>query len=64
MAEDVNVRIMKKIKESDYDENVKEFLVKAIREEFQRYELHHWSYKETYDFMISNYSKNYKMNKK
>lgn len=57
MKDDINVRIIKKLKNSDFDDNICEFLIEAIREEFARSELHHWSYVDVYDRLIRNYSK-------
>ena len=56
MKEDVNFRIIKKLKESKYDKNISEFLIEAIREEFAKSDLHHWAYADVYDRLIKNYS--------
>ncbi len=52
MNEDVNVRIIKKLKDGQYKENVKEFLLWAIREEFQR-QGSRWIFKDEYNSQIS-----------
>ena len=36
MKEDINAKIIKKLRESDYDKNVIDFLIEMIREEFNR----------------------------
>ncbi|MBA7624665.1 hypothetical protein ES703_32076 [subsurface metagenome] len=56
MKEDINFRLIKKLKNSKYEENIREFLINAIREEFARSELHHWSYAEVYDQSIKKYA--------
>ena len=56
MKEDVNVRIIRKIKESDYDEKLKQFLINMIKEEFQNEELYNWDYARIYEQNIKKYS--------
>jgi hypothetical protein len=56
MNEDVNVKIIKNIKDGSYEENIKEFLLWAIREEFQR-QSGKWAYKDEYDYYIKKFSK-------
>lgn len=56
MKEDVNFRLIKKLKGSKYEENIREFLINAIREEFAKSELHHWSYADVYDQLIKKYA--------
>lgn len=51
MNEDVNVRIIKKLQDGRYKENVKEFLLWAIREEFQR-QGSRWIFKDEYNSQI------------
>jgi hypothetical protein len=55
-VDDVNVRIIKRIREGPYKENVKKFLVWAIREEF--HSQGKWKYKEAYDREIMRLSSN------
>ncbi len=56
MSDDVNVRIINKIKGSHFDKKIKEFLLWAIREEFNR-EGKRWQYKEEYNHKIVKLSK-------
>ncbi len=56
MKEDINVRIIKKLKSSKYEKNVSEFLVNVFREEFAKSDFHHWSYAEVYDRLIKKYA--------
>jgi hypothetical protein len=55
MTENVNVRIIKKIKDSTYKENVKKFLIDLIREEYAKSDLQHWKYQELYEKKIEEY---------
>lgn len=57
MAEDVNVKIIKKIRNSKYRENVKKFLLELIREEFANEELDRWNYSDCYDKNIEDHSR-------
>lgn len=57
MKEDINFRIIKRLKESNYAKNISDFLIEAIREEFIRSNQHHWSYSEVYDQLIKKYSR-------
>lgn len=56
MKEDINVRIIKKLHKRKYRKHISSFLVDAIREEFERRELSHWKFKETYDCLIEKYA--------
>ena len=56
MKEDINFRIIKKLKEKKHRKNVNGFLVDAIREEFERREQKRWKFKETYDHLIRQYA--------
>ena len=55
MQEDVNVKIIRKINDSKYSDNIKEFLIKLIREEFANYDLLRWAYSDFYDGNIKDY---------
>lgn len=56
MSEDFNQRIIKKIMSSSFDKKIKEFLLWAIREDFEQ-EGRRWQYKEEYDRQLSKLSK-------
>ncbi len=56
MKEDINFRIIKKLHEGTYGKHIDGFLVDAIRDEFERRELSHWKFKETYDSLIEKYA--------
>ena len=56
MSEDVTFRIIKKIKDGSQKENVKDFLVWAIREEFQR-QGGRWMFRDDYNYQINSLSK-------
>jgi len=56
MAEMVNPRLINKISKSKFDKNVKEFLVEAIREEFQYIEQIRWNNSEFYRSLLEKYS--------
>ena len=55
--EDLNPRIVKKIRESKYGKEIKEFLISAIREELDHSEKGRWHYTEVYDKLIKKHSK-------
>jgi hypothetical protein len=55
MPEDVNYRIIKKIKESDKADKQKKFLIDLIREEFARSSSTHWRYQDFYKEKIEEY---------
>jgi len=59
MGENVNEIIIEKIEKSEYDENVKKFLIESIRQEFLNYKLQRWNYTNTYEKNIKKFSKNY-----
>lgn len=52
MPEDVNVKIIRRIANSAYDEKIKKLLIKLIREEFKNSDLSRWAYSEFYDKSI------------
>lgn len=54
--ENINPRIIKKIWESSYDKNIKDFLISVIREEYGHPEQEHWHYSDVYDKEINKYS--------
>lgn len=56
MKEDINYRIIKKLRDRRYGKHISGFLVDAIREEFAKRELMHWSFKETYDCLVEKYA--------
>lgn len=56
MDEDINYRIIKKLRGGDYPSHVREFLVDAIREEFQRSGQYRWHFKEAYNALIQKYA--------
>ena len=47
--EDINPRIVKKIWDSDFAEEIKKFLIFAIRQELAHCEHQKWKYTEVYD---------------
>jgi hypothetical protein len=53
MKKDVSDKIIKKIQDGPYEENVKKFLLWAIREEFGNRGKSRWIFKESYDSQIS-----------
>jgi len=55
MPEDVNYRIIIKIKESDKADKQKKFLIDLIREEFARSNSTHWHYQDFYKEKIEEY---------
>lgn len=58
MAE-LNPRIIKKIKNSDSDEAIKDFLIELLELEFNNYRSR-WSYSDRYDESIEKFSLKYK----
>lgn len=56
MAEMVNPRLISKISKSKFGKNVKEFLVEAIREEFQYIEQIRWNNSEFYRSLLEKHS--------
>jgi len=54
--EDINPRIMKKVWDSDYDNNIKEFLISVIREELSHSDQHQWHYGDEYDKLIKKHA--------
>lgn len=63
MKEDINLRIIKKLKGSKYEKNISEFLINALREEFAKSDFHRWSYAEVYDQLIKKYARSEGSNK-
>ncbi len=55
MPEDVNFRIIKKIKDSEKPTKQKEFLIELIREEFARSGSTHWHFQDFYKDKIEEY---------
>lgn len=55
MAENVNARIIKKIKQGDKEDNLKNFLIALIREEFFRSESRFWQFQEFYKEKINEF---------
>ena len=53
MERDVNIKIIEKIKNGPYEDNIKKFLLWAIREEFANRGKSKWMFKEKYDAQIS-----------
>jgi len=56
ITETINPRIIHKIRESSYSQNVKDFLIFAIREEHEHYEQDHWHYSDVYDKEIKKHA--------
>jgi len=55
MSGNVNVKIIRKIRSSCDKENIQNFLIDLLREEFARYDLHHWQFQDIYDRKIEEY---------
>jgi hypothetical protein len=55
MAEDVNRRILDKIKESETSEAIKEFLTKVAFLELQHFEEDRWIFSKEYEKLIRGY---------
>ena len=49
ITESINPKITHKIWESNFPQNVKDFLIFAIRQEYEHSEQDHWHYTDVYD---------------
>ena len=61
MKEDVNSRIIKKLQESKYQNNLTEFIITLIRAEFAHKDQARWNYSDLYDKNIKESSKDFKL---
>ena len=61
MKEDVNKRIINKLKESKYRSNLTEFIITLIRAEFAHKDQARWNYSDLYDKNIKESSKDFKL---
>ncbi len=61
MKEDVNVRIIKKLRESKCDKTLTDFIIELVREEFEHKDQARWNFSEVYDNKIKKFSKEYKV---
>ncbi|ODS30942.1 MAG: hypothetical protein SCARUB_03948 [Candidatus Scalindua rubra] len=59
MKEDVNVKIIKKLRNNKCHKNLKQFIIDMIREEFAHKDQSRWNYSEIYDRKIKMYSKEF-----
>ena len=62
MVENINKKIINKIKESDFSEEIKQFLEKILLLEFQHSEEYGWKYSKEYEKYIKKYADSYEGN--
>jgi hypothetical protein len=60
MTQDVNKKIIEKIKESDFDHAIKEFLKQLLFYELDNISEARWRYSEKYDSAIKKYYEKFK----
>ena len=56
MAEDINKNIIDKLNESEFENEIKSFLIKLLVLELDNFEEGRWRYSEKYDREIINYA--------
>lgn len=59
IVENINKKILSKIKKSEFDEEIKEFLEKILFLEFQHSEEYGWRYSKEYEKYIKKYADRY-----
>lgn len=61
MVENINKRIIEKIKSDDIDQTIKDFLIDILRLEFKHFEDNKWKYNKEYERLIKQYLIDYKV---
>lgn len=61
MVENINKRIIEKIKSDDTDQTIKDFLIDILRLEFRHFEDSKWRYNKEYERLIKQYLIDYKV---
>jgi len=61
IEESINKKIINKVKESEFNEEIKEFLEKILFLEFQHSEEYGWRYSKEYEKHIKKYADRYEV---